>query len=99
MRIFSRVNAYTSARSAAYVLCKRLKCLARCRLKRAGSGPKTLQDGSILAQLREVVVRAGGFEPPRPDKGLRIFIPLRLSPPSQASSSSGLSLHHSPYEV
>ena len=37
-------------------------------LKRAGSGPKTLQDGSILAQLREVVVRAGGLEPPRPVK-------------------------------
>jgi len=34
--------------------------------KRAGSGPKTLQDGSILAPLREVVVRAGGLEPPRP---------------------------------
>ena len=28
--------------------------------------PKTLKDGSILAQLREVVVRAGGLEPPRP---------------------------------
>ena len=36
--------------------------------KRAGSGPKTLQDGSILAPLREVVVRAGGLEPPRPVK-------------------------------
>jgi hypothetical protein len=39
------------------------------------------------------MVRAEGIEPSRPC-GLRIFLPLRLSPPRAAGSWSGLSLHH-----
>jgi len=41
-------------------------------------------------------VRAEGIEPSRPC-GLRIFVPLRLSPPRHAGSWSGLYLHHSPW--
>ena len=40
-----------------------------------------------------ILVRAEGLEPSQPC-GLRIFLPLRLSPPRMAGSWSGLSLHH-----
>jgi hypothetical protein len=50
---------------------------------RSGPSPaKTCQDGSILAARKAGMVRAEGIEPSRPC-GLRIFIPLRLSPPRQ----------------
>jgi len=50
------------------------------RGQRPQSGSSQRQDGSILA--RKFVVRAEGIEPSRPC-GLRIFVPLRLSPPRQ----------------
>ena len=41
------------------------------------------QDGSILAEIQGYcLVRAEGIEPSRP-RGLRFFVPLRLSPPRQ----------------
>lgn len=53
---------------------------------RPQSGCNNMQDGSILAGIAGIMesylVRAEGIEPSRPC-GLRIFIPLRLSPPRQ----------------
>jgi len=69
--------------SAAYV---RMRKRAQARTSRAESGfspaVATCQDGPILVEIEERVVRAEGIEPSRPC-GLRIFVPLRLSPTRQ----------------
>ena len=62
-----------------------LNCVRRQRDERTEQlrliGERARPDG-FLRHL-SLLVRAGGLEPPRPVQGLRIFVPLRLSPPRQ----------------
>jgi hypothetical protein len=72
-----------------------IKCWPGAGPKRAGFGPRTRQDGSILAAHGEDVVRAGGLEPPRPVRVCGFSYRFGFRRPASAGSWSGLSLHHS----
>src|ERR1035438_5848276 len=64
-------------------VCKRLTVPARCRAKAGRFRPqKHARMVPSWPPEEAVVVRAEGIEPSRPC-GLRIFLPLRLSPPRQ----------------